>query len=471
MNPDPFIVPGDSLSQRLGHRARRTRPGTLSRLPHPRFLATLLVGLALGLGVWTCARAGEKPRERVLLIGVDAGEWDVLGPLLDQGRAPNFARMRDQGASGKIRTLEPLTKSPIIWASIATGKVPKKHGVLDFFVKQGQKEREAARAKGDSAKADPMVTSNLWRARPIWDILGSVGKKVSVVGWWTTWPAQPVNGSLVSDYVQYDLDAWEGRSTRRTYPESLDSLVAKLRVKPENVSWAELFQFVAPVDTTKITERQVRLLRDLRWIYAADLTFYRIGLYLYRTQKPDFMTVYFRGVDEMSHIYWDIDLPGKFQPNLTDAEYQWLKTLIPNYYVFTDRMIGDFLKEAGPKTDVLLTSDHGFVGGGPGVMAHKADGILFAMGPNVKKGGNVSGATVLDITPTVLAFFGLPTAQDMDGRPIEDVLTTPVMKRVAKETRLSTYETAHAKGGTEEPLRSPVDDELRERLRSLGYIQ
>ena len=47
-----------------------------------------------------------------------------------------------------LRTLEPLTKSPIIWASIATGKVPKKHGVLDFFVKQGQKEREAARAKG-----------------------------------------------------------------------------------------------------------------------------------------------------------------------------------------------------------------------------------------------------------------------------------------------------------------------------------
>jgi hypothetical protein len=473
MNPDPSIVPGDSLSHRIGRRARQTRPGALSRLPHPRFLVILLVGLALGLGVWTCARAGEKPRERVLLIGVDAGEWDVLGPLLDQGRTPNFARMRDQGASGKIRTLEPLTKSPIIWASVATGKVPKKHGVLDFFVKQGQKEREAARAKGDTtaAKADPMVTSNLWRARPVWDILGSVGKKVSVVGWWTTWPAQPVNGTLVSDYVQYDLDAWEGRSTRRTYPESLDTLVAKLRVKPENVSWAELFQFVAPIDTTKITERQQRLLRDLRWIYAADRTFYRIGLYLYRTQKPDFMTVYFRGVDEMSHIYWDIDLPGKFQPNLTDAENQWLKTLIPNYYVFTDRMIGDFLKEAGPKTDVLLTSDHGFVGGGPGVMAHKADGILFAMGPSVKKGGNVSGATVLDITPTVLAFFGLPTAQDMDGRPIEDVLTTPVLKRVAKETRFATYETARAKGGTEEPLRSPVDDELRERLRSLGYIQ
>ena len=88
-----------------------------------RFAAGLAVGLALGAGVWTCARAGEKP-PKVLVIGVDAGEWDVLGPLLDKGKVPNYARLRDKGASGRIRSLEPLTKSPIIWASIATGNVP-----------------------------------------------------------------------------------------------------------------------------------------------------------------------------------------------------------------------------------------------------------------------------------------------------------------------------------------------------------
>jgi hypothetical protein len=59
----------------------------------------------------------------------------------------------------------------------------------------------------------------------------------------------------------------------------------------------------------------------------------------------------------------------------------------------------------------------------------------------------------------------------MDGRPIEDALTPTTLKRVARETRLKTYETARAKGGSEEPLRSPIDDELRERLRSLGYLQ
>ena len=110
------------------------------------------------------------------------------------------------------------------------------------------------------------------------------------------------------------------------------------------------------------------------------------------------------------------------------------------------------------------------MGGGKGVMAHELDGVVFLKGPNVKKGVSVTGATVLDITPTVLTLFGLPPAQDMDGRPIEDALTTATMKKIARDTRLKTYETGR-KQGDGQPITSPVDDELRERLRSLGYIQ
>lgn len=442
------------------------RPGFQRPL---RAALAFLVLFAVGLGVWTCAGAGEKSRNKVLLIGMDAGEWDVLGPLLDQQKLPAFATLRAQGASGRLRSLEPLTKSPIIWASIATGKVPEKHGISDFFVKRAEKSREAAKAAG--AEGDAPTTSNLWRARPVWDIVGSLGKRVGVIGWWTTWPAQPVNGWMVSDYVQYDDGSWPTKDSRRTYPESLDSLVQAMRRTPQSVSWAELFQFVAPFDTTKVTQRQKDLLQDLRWIYAADLTFYRVGMHLYKTQKPEFMTVYFRGVDAASHRYWDIDIPGTFNPPLTDAEYQWMKTLIPNYYVFTDRLIGHFMKEADANTNVVVCSDHGFMGGGKGVMAHKLDGIVFMKGPGVKKGVSIAGATVLDITPTVLTLFGLPTAQDMDGRPIEDALTPGTMKKIARDTRLKTYETAARKPGGEAPIASPVDEELRERLRSLGYIQ
>jgi predicted AlkP superfamily phosphohydrolase/phosphomutase len=433
----------------------------------------LSVGLALGAGIWTCARASEKPRSKVLLIGVDAGEWDVLGPLLDQKKVPNFARLRDEGAAGRLRSLEPLTKSPIIWASIATGKVPSKHGVSDFFVKRSAQERARDRARGDSAatRDEAPATSNLWRARPIWEIVGSLGRKVGVVGWWTTWPAQPVNGVLVSDYVQYDFGSWPARDSRRTYPESLDSLAKALRRAPESVSWAELFQFVPAIDTTAATQRQEDLVHDLKWIYAADMTFHRIALHLYRSQHPDFFTVYFRGVDAVSHRYWDIDMPGTFNPPITDEEYHWLKNVVPNYYVFTDRLMGEYFQEADAGTNVVVCSDHGFLGGGKGVMAHKLDGMIFVMGPAAKRGASITGATVLDVTPTVLALFGLPTAQDMDGRPIEQALQSGVLKRITRDTRLKTYETAGARKDGAQPLSSPIDQELRDRLRSLGYIQ
>jgi predicted AlkP superfamily phosphohydrolase/phosphomutase len=442
----------------------------VTRTTRTRFIASLALAVLMGSFAWNCARAGEKPRPKVLLIGVDAGEWDVLGPLLDKGRCPNFARMRDQGASGKLRSLEPLTKSPIIWASIATGKVPQKHGILDFFVKQRQKER-ARQGAVTTGEGEAPATSNLWRARPLWQILGGLGRSVGVVGWWTTWPAQPVNGVMVSDYVQYDTGTWPKKLSHRTYPDSIDSVVERLRVKPENVSWAELFQFVAPFDTTKVTARQEQLVHNLRWIYAGDITFYRVALELYQKRHPDFFTVYFRGVDEVSHVYWDIDVPATFSPQLTEAENAWLKTLIPNYYVFTDRMIGDFLRETSKNTDVVVCSDHGFMGGGQGVMAHKLDGMIFMMGPHVEKGGNISGATVLDVTPTILAMFGLPTARDMDGRPIAGGLEPALLKRMERDTRLQTYEPARTASEGEEPIRSPVDQELRERLRSLGYIQ
>ncbi len=430
-----------------------------------RLLLLLLLGVLL---ISVAARGAPKPR--VLVVGIDAAEWDVLGPLIDQGKCPSFARLRREGSSGKLRSLVPLTRSPVIWASIATGKTPEKHGVLDFFARKRSDVDNPGAPDLKKGRPQPM-TSNLWKARPVWSILGSLGRTVGVVGWWTTWPARRVNGTLVSDYVQYDSQ-WEKGGSRLTYPDSLTPIVQRLRRTTESVSWAELFQFVAPIDTTHATDRQREIVQNLKWIYAADMTFYRVGMELYRKKRPDFFTVYFRGVDEVSHIYWDAATDTKtFDPPLTKSELAWIKPLIPNYYIFTDRLMGAFVKEAGPGTDVIVCSDHGFGGGGQGVMAHKPDGIVFMAGPHMVKGGTISGATVLDITPSILAALGLPTARDMDGRPISGGLDPKLARRMERETRLPTYETAHADEKGEEPLRSPVDDELRERLRSLGYIQ
>ena len=61
----------------------------------------------------------------------------------------------------------------------------------------------------------------------LWNILSDAGKKVSVVGWWATWPAETVNGSIVSDHLNYHFlfeDGFAesaGETTGVTYPPEL----------------------------------------------------------------------------------------------------------------------------------------------------------------------------------------------------------------------------------------------------------
>ena len=65
---------------------------------------------------------------RVLLVGTDGGEWSVMDPLMSAGRLPNYASLASRGRTARLKTIEP-TFSPIIWTSVATGKVPEKHRI------------------------------------------------------------------------------------------------------------------------------------------------------------------------------------------------------------------------------------------------------------------------------------------------------------------------------------------------------
>ena len=38
--------------------------------------------------------------------------------------------------------------------------------------------------------------------KALWNILSDKGRKVAVVGYWATWPAETVNGDVVSDHIR-----------------------------------------------------------------------------------------------------------------------------------------------------------------------------------------------------------------------------------------------------------------------------
>jgi predicted AlkP superfamily phosphohydrolase/phosphomutase len=429
------------------------RMPTLRLRPAPIRMLTLLVLLAL---LVSCG--GEKSGTdagRVLLIGLDGAEWDLLGPMLEAGELPNLARLRDRGVYGKLRSLEPPQKSPAIWTTIATGKSPEEHGIRAFVDQVGGRP----------------LTKNMRQARALWNIASGVGKTVGVVGWLMTWPAEDVNGFVITDYLQYAA-APSRKFQGRTSPPELEADIQDEVVAWEEVPWSFVQGFLdAPLDTLELSKNLERLFRPIRWIAAGDVTFARLATRLYRESPPDFFAVYLRGMDAMGHLYWNYMTPQAVPAGSLDPEAEpYLPGAMRAYYRYVDELLGPLLDMAleDPRTTVVVCSDHGFGGGpGRGIQVHKLDGVILMGGRGVGK-GEITGANVYDVAPTVLVLLGLPPAQDMHGKVLWSALGSDIPRDRFRQL-IPTYETGDSTGAGS-PLESPVDEELKERLRSLGYI-
>ena len=85
---------------------------------------------------------------------------------------------------------------------------------------------------------------------------------------------------------------------------------------------------------------------------------------------------------------------------------------------------------------MILVSDHGYECGHRRLPpeeakrnpegCHRNFGIACLKGPDIKANERLYGATILDVTPTILALLGLPVAGDMDGRPWLEVFRSEV---------------------------------------------
>jgi predicted AlkP superfamily phosphohydrolase/phosphomutase len=54
--------------------------------------------------------------------------------------------------------------------------------------------------------------------------------------------------------------------------------------------------------------------------------------------------------------------------------------------------------------------------------SHRDDGILIADGPDLRAGAPVGGARIIDLAPTILTLLGVPLPDDLDGRPLGQLL-------------------------------------------------
>jgi Flp pilus assembly protein TadD len=414
--------------------------------------------------------AGSGTARRLIIVGVDGGDWVNLRPLMDAGRLPNFARLVREGATGSLRSEEPML-SPLLWTTMATGRLPEEHGILDFFVV-------------DPKGARVPIGRQDRRVDAFWNMLGDAGRSVSVVGWLATDPAERIRGVMVTDkfgYLAYAPKDTAGAQTTSLSPRERWEELAPLVVHAREVTAPEMGRFVH-VSAQELSRHRGEFdpkdaINTLVHLYASTRTFERIALYLWEHDRPDVMTVYFEWVDAVSHLFM-LHTPPRMA-TIPQAEYERYRDAVEEAYVFQDEMLGEMMGRMDERTVLMVVSDHGFKSGEsrlhnrPEIWAgnaadwHRLNGIVGFMGAGVKKGAQIQGASIIDVAPTILALMGLPAAEDMPGKAMRSAFTDEAVATFSAQ-RVATLDRA----------REPVDavavsgasQETMKKLEALGYL-
>ena len=80
-----------------------------------------------------CGRTNsEAARHKVIVLGIDGMDPQLLHQYMRNGRMPNFQRLEQQGSFRELRTSIP-PQSPVAWSNVITGMNPGGHGVFDFI--------------------------------------------------------------------------------------------------------------------------------------------------------------------------------------------------------------------------------------------------------------------------------------------------------------------------------------------------
>jgi predicted AlkP superfamily phosphohydrolase/phosphomutase/tetratricopeptide (TPR) repeat protein len=407
-------------------------------------------------------------KKKVLVIGWDAAEWKVIMPLIQQGKMPAFAKLMSRGVHGKLQTLDPPL-SPMLWTSIATGFRADTHGIGGFI-----------EPTPDGENLRP-VTSTSRKVKAIWNILNQEGYKSNVVAWWPSNPAEPINGVMVSNLYQIATkpleEEWE-MPKGTIHPEEMTETMKEFRIHPHQITLNQALPFIPnlkdniPLRSDRRTTSVIKNMANAGTIHSATC-------HLLEKSDWDFMAIYHDAIDHFSHVAMRYFPPRR--PEIPEQDFDDFQHVVEAAYLLHDRMLARMMSLIDEEnTTVLLISDHGFhcdhqrplyipkEPSGPAV-EHSPYGVFVMAGPGIKNNGSqISGASVLDITPTLLHHMDLPVGKDMEGKVLHACFEEP------REVQfVDTWETIPGESGMHDAIlrEDPwAAQEALQQLVDLGYI-
>ncbi|MFB3813073.1 MAG: alkaline phosphatase family protein [Terriglobales bacterium] len=388
---------------------------------------------------------GASPaKPRVLVIGVNGMELDLVRPLILQGKMPNLASVAERGVYGKLRTLS-APNCPKVYTTIFTSTPPEQNGITGFLV------------------GGITANTNMLKAEPFWSVLSKKGVTVGMANVPGTFPVMPVNGYMISGMLTRGKNCEDGVlcSPKLTEVEGGDPVYPKSMV-PELLQNVGNFNIdCSRMPSAEQLERQeTKVINE--WLAEVDsirAQQTKLFEYLLTKHPTDFTMLVQSCEDRVGHWLYPIQpFNAGYNPKINSVRVD----AFPNQYVAFDALLGKILKHVDDNTYLFIVSDHGIKPlrefeekdphahsdhqkTTPVIAKHDfADGddvpgSFFAMGPNIRRDYRLLGfpVSVYDIAPTLLHLYGIPQPAQMKGRVLTELFdnTRSVAEKSKPEER------------------------------------
>jgi hypothetical protein len=397
------------------------------------------------------ATAGRIPALRSAL-GLDTADPDPSRPLVGRQGAGGSATARAVVHMGDTR--DPART----WTTVATGQPADVHAVRGLQTRRvlGVQGTIAGGEPSPLARAiaavtdllrltEPSIASGEERqARTFWEVATQAGLRTATVNWWATWPARTDGGTLVTDRAALRLERGGALDAEIAPAETYGALHA---------AWpavrARAAALASALQTTGTTDDLLRRSAELDALQRAIAD--RLS-----GDDVDLVCTYLPGLDLVQHAL----LVAPEGPTSSPSAVGLRLAALEAYYVFLDRLLADALTPHDDELVIVLTS--------PGRVEGKTPGLLTLRGVSVNGRARDARATAIDVLPTVLHALGLPMSRELPGRPLVELFAPDFARRHpvrAVDTYGSPARSTAPRSG------QPLDQEMIDRLRSLGYVR
>ncbi len=343
------------------------------------------------------AVAGNEP---VILVAIRNLPYDWIVTMKGEGLVPWLETATETAYFTRLEPF-PTTSPKSLWASLATGKLPYRHGVTGRFSYRTPLNTEpflllpygvGFRAWGLIPPVQrisaPLPSGD---ALPMWGMFERLQLPVNVVRWRSVKTrSQPKNIAQIATAAKR-FDA-----TGAARPQVLAALSADLAAADAVDGNAALTAL--ELDGFEIAQRAVR-------VYLNEIP-------PRGTVKGDAVRAYVQQLD-------------RALAEIARKHPQHLIVVTSPHAVTSPRLPADvwaLIQDAVTRKD-------------PGA----DDGFVLITGPKAAHRQNPATARVVDVVPTLLFGSGLPIGRDMDGRILTDAFTDDVLRRSAVSV-IQTYE-------------------------------